>query len=181
MSSAVLFSQAPGCRSNDDCYSWYGIRTRSNHEKVISALLDSRGYEQYLPLHRVRRHWSDRVVVSEQPLFPGYVFCRFDPNKRLGIITIPGVVTVIGFGRKLAPIADSEIEAVRTVLESGVPVQTCGFLQEGQRVRVKQGVLTGVEGVLLKRKSQWRLVISVTTLHRSIAVEIDQDSVVGSQ
>ncbi len=179
--SSVAFSSS-GLLEADfdgDHHPWYGVRTRSNHEKLVTTFLESNGYEQYLPLYRVRRYWSDRVVVSEQPLFPGYIFCRFDPNKRIRIITTPGVVSIIGFGNELAPIDDSEVQAVRTVLRTGIPVQACGFLQEGQRIRVRCGALQGIEGVLLKRKSEWRLIISVTTLHRSISIEIDRDWVTG--
>jgi transcription antitermination factor NusG len=179
MSSAAINSGMPEADSNGHRHPWYGLRTRSNHEKLVSTILENKGYEQYLPLHHVRRYWSDRVVVSEQPVFPGYIFCRFDPNKRLGVITTPGVVAIIGFGGEPVPIDDSEVQAVRTVLQSGIAVRACGFLQEGQRVRVRCGALQGIEGVLLKQKSQWRLIISVTTLYRSISMEIDQDWVTG--
>ena len=77
---------------------WYGVRTRSNQEKIVAAILDSKGYEQYLPLYRQRRRWSDRVVTTEVPLFPGYVFCRFDTQRRLPVISTLGVVSIIGFG-----------------------------------------------------------------------------------
>lgn len=154
---------------------WYAVRTRSNHERVAAAVLAGKGYERYLPTYRVRRRWSDRVVVTELPIFPGYVFCRFDAKQRLPILTTPGVVSVIGFGAEPSPITESEIEAIQTVLESGLNAEPCPFLKEGQRIRVKQGALEGLEGILLKKKSEWRMVISVTMLQRSLAVEIDRE------
>lgn len=156
---------------------WFGIRTRSNQEKMAASALESKGFEHYLPTYRSRRRWSDRIVESDQPLFSGYVFCRFDPNRRLPIVTTPGVVSIIGFGKEPAPIADSEIEAVQTVLRSGLAAEPCPFLREGQRVRVKHGALEGVEGILLKKKSEWRMIVSVTMLQRSLAVEIDREAI----
>src|SRR5438445_8862203 len=97
---------------------WYGLRTRSKYEKTSSRVLDGKGYEQYLPLYRSKRSWSDRIVEVEQPLFPGYIFCRFEPRQRLPILTTPGVVSIIAFGKEPAPVADAEIEAIRAVLRS---------------------------------------------------------------
>jgi transcription elongation factor/antiterminator RfaH len=154
---------------------WYGIRTKSNHEKLAARVLESKGYEQYLPVYRSRRRWSDRVVEKDRPLFPGYVFCRFDARKSLPIVSTPGVVSVVGFGNEPAPIADTEIEAVQMLLQSGLATEPCPFLQEGQRIRVKRGALEGLEGILLKKKTNWRIVVSVTMLQRSVAVEIDRE------
>jgi transcription antitermination factor NusG len=128
-----------------------------------------------LPTYKTKRRWSDRVVESDRPLFPGYVFCRFDHKARLPILTTPGVVAVIGFGNDPAPIEETEIEAVRTVLRSGLATEPCPFLREGQRVRVKRGALEGVEGILMKKKNEFRMVVSVGMLQRSIAVEIDRE------
>lgn len=156
-------------------FPWYGIRTKSNHEKTAAVALGSKGFEQYLPVYRCKRRWSDRVVETEQPLFPGYVFCRFDARKRLPIMTTPGVVSVVGFGADPAPIDDAEIEAVQTILRSGLATEPCPFLREGQRIRVKRGSLEGLEGILLKKKNEWRMVVSINMLQRSVAVEIDRE------
>jgi transcription antitermination factor NusG len=155
-------------------FPWYGVRTRSNQERITASVLNSKGYEQYLPLYRTRRRWSDRVVTMELPLFPGYVFCRFDHNQRLPIVTTPGVVSVIGFGNDPAPIPDPEIEAIERVLQSGLAAEPYPFLHEGQRVRINYGSLKDVEGILVKKKSDWRLVVSVSMLQRSVSVEIDR-------
>lgn len=154
---------------------WYGLRTKSKHEHVAARALEGQGYQAYLPVHRRRRQWSDRVVQSEQPLFPGYVFCRFDPQQRLPIITTLGIVSIVGFGNGPVPIADSEIEAVQTLLSSGAAAQTCPFISEGQRVRIARGALEGLQGILLQNKNEWRVVISVTMLQRSVAVEVDRE------
>jgi transcription antitermination factor NusG len=142
---------------------------------LAAAVLAGKGYERYLPTYRVRRRWSDRVVVTELPIFPGYVFCRFDAKQRLPILTTPGVVSVLGFGAEPSPITDREIEAIQTVLGSGLNAEPCPFLKEGQKISLTHGALEGLEGILLKKKSEWRMVISVTMLQRSLAVEIDRE------
>ena len=154
---------------------WFGIHTRSNHEKVTASVLSFKGYDQYLPTYKLRKRWSDRVVETEKPLFPGYVFCRFDPKIRMPILTTPGVVSIVGFGNDPAPIDDHEIDAVYAVLKSGLHMEPCPFLREGQRIRVNQGSLTGLEGILTRKKSEWRMVVSVAMLQRSISVEIDRE------
>ncbi|MBV9296370.1 MAG: UpxY family transcription antiterminator [Acidobacteriaceae bacterium] len=156
-------------------FPWYGIRTRPKQERIAANMLANKGYEHYLPVLRSKRRWSDRVVEKELPLFPGYVFCRFDVKKRLPIITTPAVVSVVGFGNQPAPIDDSEIEAIQVVLRSGLAAEQCPFLREGQRIRVNRGSLEGLEGILLKKKNEWRMVVSVTMLQRSVSVEIDRE------
>jgi transcription termination/antitermination protein NusG len=158
-----------------DRFPWYGIWTRSNHEKVAASILRGKGYDPFLPVYRLQRNRPDARGESEHTLFPGYVFCRFDVKKRLPILMTTGVISVLSFGKEPAAIPDSEIEAVEAILRSGLAVEPCSYLREGQRVRVRNGSLEGVEGVLVKKKNQWRMVVSVTMLQRSISVEIDGD------
>lgn len=174
--SFACVSPQPEPEAAGNTLPWYCIRTRSNYEKVAEIVLRGKGYEPYLPLYsRHRRRTDDIVVESEVPLFPGYVFCRFEAQKRLPILTTTGVVSVVGLGKEPAPVPDEEIEAVKAILRSGLPAEPCAYLREGQRVRVTYGSLDGVEGILLKKKNQFRVVVSVTMLQRSISVEIDGD------
>jgi transcription elongation factor/antiterminator RfaH len=154
-------------------FPWYGIRTRANQERNVAASFAGKGYECFLPMYRCRKRRSDRVVVVEAPLFPGYTFCRFDYRQRLPIMTTLGVVSIIGFGCEPAPVADHEIEAIEKVLKSGFAAEPHPFLHIGQRIRINHGALKGVEGILLQKKSEWRLVVSVNMLQRSVSVEID--------
>ncbi len=156
---------------------WYGIRTRPNHEKTAAAILEAKGFEQYLPLYRSRRKWSDRTVETSLPLFPGYVFCRFDARFRTPIVSTPGVVSIIGFGGMPIAIPEHEIQAVENVLRSGLATEPCPFIREGQRIRVKSGPLQGLEGILMEKKSECRVVVSVEMLQRSVSVEVDPDSI----
>ena len=159
-------------------HSWYGLRTKSRFEKAAAASLAYKGYQYYRPTYRSRRRWSDRMTEVQAPLFPGYVFCRFDVSQRLPILVIPGIVSVVGIGREPASIPDEEIAAIETVLRSGLNAEPWPYLPEGQRVRVDKGSLNGIEGIVVKsKKGAWRMVVSVTLLQRSLSVEIDRECI----
>lgn len=156
---------------------WYAVRVRSKCESRVFAGLQGKGYEAYVPLYRKHSRWTDRVKQIDCVLFPGYVFCRLDANRRLPVLKTPGVVNVVEFGGVFTSIPEHEIEAVRRVIRSGLAATPWPFLREGQRVRVCHGSLKDVEGVLLQSKGDCRLVISVNLLQRSVSVEIDRDSI----
>jgi transcription antitermination factor NusG len=156
-------------------FPWYAVRTKPKHERIAFAGLSGKGFTPYLPTYRTRRRWSDRVVESELPFFSSYIFCRFDAQKRLPVLTTPGVLHVLSFGSYPVPVPDSEIEAIQTILQSGLPAEPCLFLREGQRIRMKAGPLEGLEGILVEKKSDWRMVVSVEMLQRSLSVEVDHD------
>lgn len=152
---------------------WYAVRTKSNCEKTVAQTLASKGITTYLPEYRSRRETFGRITEGYAPLFPGYVFCRVDTTERVPVISTPAVVAIVGFGNDPAPIPDSEIEAVQAMLSSGVPVEVCGYLREGQRVRIRKGPFQNVEGTLVTKKSESKFVVSVSLLQRSVAVEFD--------
>jgi transcription antitermination factor NusG len=161
-------------------FPWYAVRTKSNLERVAAGILEGKGYEIYYPVYRTRSRWSDRVVQTERPLFPGYLFCRFDALQRLPVLTTSGVISILGVGQQPMPVSDSEVDAVRRVLYSGLAAGPHPFLREGQRIQITRGCLAGLEGILIEKKSEWRLVVSVTMLQRSVSVEIERDWVSGS-
>jgi len=156
---------------------WFALSVRPQHEKTTAKVLHNKGLECFLPLYRSRRTWSDRIKHLELPLFPGYVFSRFSCEGRVSILNTPGVISIVGFGRVPTPVSDEEIEAIRKVVASGLPIEPWPFLQIGQRVRIERGPLCGLEGILLEWKGAWRAVLSVWLLKRSVAVEIDRDLV----
>jgi transcription antitermination factor NusG len=143
---------------------------------VASATLRGKGYEEFLPLYRSRRRWSDRIKELDLPLFPGYLFCRFDVSDRLmPILTTPGVIGIVGAGKTPVPVDDEEIEAIRALLRSGLVVQPWPFLRVGSKVYIEGGPLAGVEGIISNTDKVYRLVVSVSLLQRSVAVEIDRE------
>jgi transcription antitermination factor NusG len=157
---------------------WYALRIQSRLATVASATLRGKGYEEFLPLYCSRRRWSDRIKELQVPLFPGYLFCRFDPTQRLPILTTPGVIGIVGIGPNPAPIDSGEIEAIHRVLDTGVAAQPWKYIPSGRRVRVLHGALAGIEGIFLEVKKDHRLLLSVTLLQRSVAVQIDSADVV---
>jgi transcription antitermination factor NusG len=152
---------------------WYALRVKSRYERPVASHLQARGYESFLPMYKSRRRWSDRFKEIELPLFPGYVFCQFNHLNRLPVLTIPGVVHIVGIGRTLVPLDDAEVAAIQAVVKSGLTSQPWPFLQIGHRVRIEHGPLCGVEGILTGFRGHQRLVLSVTLLQRSIAVQVD--------
>jgi len=156
-------------------YPWFAVTVKLNYEKAVSQCLRYKGLEDYLPLYKANRRWSDRVQSVEVPLFPGYVFCRFDAYRRLPVLTTPGVMSIVGFGGDPVPVSESEIADIKAVLASGLPAQPWPFIRVGQPVRIERGSLAGLEGILLREKDAFRVVVSVELLQRSVAVEIDRN------
>jgi len=156
-------------------YPWYAVRVRSNFEWTAANILRNKGFELFLPSYRSRRFWSDRVKVIERPLFPGYLFCRFDPRNWLPVVKTPGVVQIVGAGNSFTPVDEGELESVRRLLASGIPPMAHVFLKIGQKVRIERGPLSGVEGILIADKGGFRLVVSISLLQRSVAAEVDAE------
>ena len=155
---------------------WYAIRTQSKFENLAPATLRGKGYEEFLPLYRSRRRWSDRVKELDLPLFPGYLFCRFDVHDRLlPILTTPGVISIVGAGKTPIAVPDEEIATVQAILRSGLPSRPWPCLTAGSKVLIERGPLAGIEGIALRVDKTFRLVVSVLLLQRSVAVEIERD------
>jgi transcription antitermination factor NusG len=158
---------------------WFALHVKPRCEKVISTVLRNKGFEQFLPVYQSRRAWSDRIAKVEIPLFPGYVFCRFDPEQpRLPIVATPGVISVVGVAGRPEPIPEHELEVIQTILRSGKAALPWPYLEVGHRVRIERGALAGVEGILVEAKKQHRVVVSVTLLQRSVAVEVDREWII---
>lgn len=153
---------------------WFALRVKSRSEKIVATIARHKGYEEFLPLYQSRRRWSDRFKSVELPLFPGYVFCRLNPEVRLPLLTIPGVLSFVGIGRIPVPIDDAEIAVIQAAIGAGLSAEPYPFLEVGQKVRLAEGPLAGLEGLLVEVRKQQRLAVSVSLLKRSVAVEIDR-------
>src|SRR4029077_3081379 len=151
---------------------WYAIYTRHQHEKMVAQILTSKGFNTFLPLYATTHEWKDRKKALLLPLFPCYVFLKGDIHRRLQIITTPGIYGLVSSAGQPAAIPDAEIDAIRRVVESGVRVEAHPYLECGQRVRIKCGPLTGIEGILARKKNISRLVLSVEILGTAAAIEV---------
>jgi transcriptional antiterminator NusG len=153
---------------------WYAIRVKSNREHLAAQGLKGKGFEVCVPLYSARFGRTSDLRRSELPLFPGYIFCRFDPLNRLPILTVPGVVHIVSFGKIPQPVEDEEITAVLTVLRSGLQVTPYPALPVGQRVLLEGGPLAGLSGVILAHRKKEKFVVSISLLQRSVAVLVDR-------
>lgn len=156
----------------DKC--WFAIQVRPRYEFLVACILRSKGFEEFMPSYKSKRQWSDRKKQIELPLFPGYVFCRFNAQIRVPIVTTPGFLRVVS---PHIPIPDSEIEAIQAVVASGVPASPCSYIKVGSQVQLIGGPLAGIQGVLVSYRNQHRLVLSVTLVQSSISVEVDYTDV----
>jgi len=154
---------------------WFAILARTGREKTTTLLLENSGYQCFLPVSKSRRLWSDRVKELEVPLFPGYLFCRMNPHNRLPVLQTPGVIQIVGVGKTPIPVEEDEIAAIHCAEKSGLSIMPWPYLKVGHVARIEYGPLSGLTGIVVKIKSGWKLVLSVTLLQRSLAVEVDRN------
>jgi transcription termination/antitermination protein NusG len=156
---------------------WWALYTRHQHEKTVAEMLATKGFEVFLPLYDSMRRWKDRKKMLSLPLFPCYVFVRGRLERKLQVVTTPGVHAILYHGEQLAVIPDTEIQAIRSVIDGNFHAEPYPFLKCGDRVRVIRGALEGVEGILTRKRNLFRLILSVNMLAQSVAVEIDASNV----
>jgi transcription antitermination factor NusG len=155
---------------------WFGIEVHSRREPRVVDEFAIQGLDSFLPTRRIKRRWSDRIKVLDVPLFPGYVFSRFDIADRLRVLNCPGVSKIVGAGSVPIPIEDGEIDAIKALVASGIVLTPWPYLRAGQGVRLEHGPLAGLEGLVIRaREGSLRVVVSVTLLQRSVAAEIERD------
>lgn len=156
---------------------WFALAVKPRFDKAVGRALDAKGYETFVPLYKKSHKYGSRSKDAHLPLFPGYVCCRFDMQKRLPILTTPGVMQILGAGSRPLPLSDVEIQSLQTALLTQCRIQPFPYLNAGQKVRITSGTLAGVEGIVLRTKPSLRLVLSITLLRRSVLLEIDRDQV----
>ena len=163
--------------SADTLPRWFAVYTTPRHEKHVSEILAERQIETFLPLYRTNRQWQkSRPVILELPLFPTYVFIRIARQSRSVILGTPGVLSIVGSSREAWPLPDLEIDALRSGLLE-CKIEPHPYLVVGERVRIMAGVMAGVEGVLVRKKNDLRVVLSLDTIMRSVAVEVNADDI----
>jgi transcription antitermination factor NusG len=157
---------------------WYAAQTSANHERRIAAQLLERKIDHFLPLYLSVRHWKDRTVRLHLPLFPGYIFVRLALCDRLRVLQVPSVVRLVGFGGGPSAIAAEEVESLRSALADGIQVEPHPFLKAGRRVQITSGPFAGREGILKRWKGNFRVLLSMDLIQRSMLVEVDASSVI---
>ena len=159
------------------CPSWFAVFTSSHHEKKVSQLFAQRQIENFLPLYSEMHHWTNRRKVSVQlPLFPNYIFVHISRGQRGRVLQVPGVLAMVGCGYEPTPLPDFEIESLRSAL-CFRKFEPHPYLVVGERVRIRRGSLEGMEGVLLRKKNNLRVVLTVALIRQSVAVEVDAGDV----
>lgn len=177
-----LVVAAESLRSESDALApleshWYAAHVCSRHEKQVARQLEERRVSCFLPVYRSVRRWKDRRKELDLVLFPGYVFVHLDLKDRLRVLQVPSVVRLVSFNGQPAPLPDSEIEALNNGLAGGVRAEPHPYLKVGRRVQVKYGPLAGAQGILVRRKDKFRVVLSIDLIMRSVAVEVDEADV----
>lgn len=153
---------------------WYALYTSARHEKRVAQQITGRRMSCFLPLYRSVRRWKDRRKELELALFPGYVFVQMSLSNKLRVLEVPGVVRLVSFNGKPAPLPAEEIEALRNRLSGSAKVEPHPYLRAGRKVRVRSGPFQGLEGVIVRRKDRCRLIFSIDLIQRSLAVELDE-------
>jgi transcription termination/antitermination protein NusG len=156
---------------------WFALRVKPQHEKAVAEQLKVRSLDEYLPLYRSDRRWTDRAKAINLPLFPGYLFARFTFEERLKVISLSSVVSLVGFGGVPCPLTEQEIGRIKSIVDSGLPIRPSAPLHAGQRVRISAGPLTGLEGLFVREKGAYRVVVNMDLLQRAVAVEVQSDLV----
>jgi len=156
---------------------WYAAYTRANHERRVVQQLSDRRIDYFLPTYRSVRRWKDRRKELQLALFPSYVFVRMPLQDRVKVLQVPGIVDLVSFGGRPAPVPENEIDGLRNVLAAGKRLEPHPYLKVGRRVRITHGPFAGIEGALVRRKEKLTVVLSIALIERSVAVEISEGDI----
>ena len=156
---------------------WYAVCVRPRYEKLATRHLERQGVNCFLPVYRSVRRWKDRRKELDMALFPGYVFVNLNARDRLGVLRAPGVLRFVSFQGQPAAVPDSEIRALESSVFAGLRPQPHPYLRQGRKVRVKRGPLVDAEGIMVRRKEGFRLVLSIELIMRSVMLEVDEADV----
>jgi transcription antitermination factor NusG len=155
---------------------WLAVLVKSHFERYVSLSIRSKGIEEFLPTYVRKGFGQNSHAQVHEPLFPGYLFCKPAAHERVGVLKIPGIVSFVGAGRQPFPVEEEEIAAIRKMVEGPVPICLWPYTRIGQRVRIEKGPLAGIEGIVVSAKGSWRVVVSITLLQRSVAAEVELNS-----
>lgn len=153
---------------------WFAIQVATRREKHVAELLQYKGYSPFIPWRRTREKPRNQRTATDSPLFPGYLFCQFQPEANGLVVTTPGVVRILGCGRTPLPLSEDEVRHVRMIVDSCVPSESHRVLRAGSQVIITEGPLRGLVGLMVRFKKTNRIAVSVSLLCRSVLIELDQ-------
>ena len=157
---------------------WYAVRTRTHQEKFVEQWLQNKCHESFLPLRKIIKKWSDRKKIVQEPLFRGYLFVRCLPHETWNVSQHSAVLYLLGTEKQnQLPIPAADILALQRFVESSIAIDPYPYLRAGQRIRVRNGIFKGIEGFIVKKKRECRLVFTVEMMQQSVSVEVDEASV----
>jgi transcriptional antiterminator NusG len=166
--------ESGGSQASNSKSRWYAIWTRSRHEQVVRQQLEKKSIDAFLPTITRWSRWKDRKKKIDWPLFPGYCFARFDADDALPVLKCTGVVNIVSFEGKPAPIPEYELDSIRLLVGSDLQFDPCPLIREGTLVEVVHGPLRGVIGRLLRKETpKARLVLAVDLIGQAVSVEVD--------
>lgn len=157
--------------------SWYAVYTIVRHEKSVNSALLEKDIDTFLPIKKVINRWKDRQKEVAVPLFPGYIFVSTSLENRLKILNTKGVIRILGVNGFPTPISNEQIENIKSILNANLSYDPCPYLKEGQQVVVVRGPLEGASGKIVQRRGEYRLILSIDLIKRSVSVEVDIDDV----
>jgi transcription antitermination factor NusG len=176
-SAANLFDANCGSKAVQDERSWYAVYTRANQEKIAFSCFRQRSFESWLPTYESVRQWKDRRVRLRLPLFPSYIFVRLALRERIRVLEVPGIVRLVGFGGP-TPLTEQDVSAIRNAANcTSRAVESCPYIACGARVRIVGGPFEGMEGTVMRKKGNLRVVISLESIKSSFMVEVDQSEI----
>src|SRR5579862_2665698 len=151
---------------------WYAAHTAANRERRVADLCGDRSVECFLPTYESLRQWKDRRKKLDRPLFPGYLFVHIPLCERMRVLRVPGVAYLVGFNGRPSALPERDVESIRDALASRVPLEPHPYLTAGCRVRICRGPFEGTEGILLRQRNPFRVVLSMRTIQSSISLEV---------
>jgi len=156
---------------------WFALSVYPRHEKQVAQMCQAKGVRYLLPLYSSLRRWKNRRKRLDMVLFPGYVFVNISLEQRLRVLVLPGAASFVTFQGRPAVVPDDEVRMLAIGVESGLSMQPHPYLKKGRRVRIRSGAMAGVEGILVRRKDQFRVVISIDLITRAVAAEVDEGDI----
>lgn len=162
---------------SQDVLRWFAVTVKPQHERAVHDGFQQKGLESFLPTYCAVHRWSDRLKRIQLPLFPGYVFCRFEKRDKVSVLRTIGVRNIVSFGADPISVPKEEIERIKMMVASNAPAEPWPFLKVGQCVRVHDGPLAGLEGILVETRNGFRVVLGIELLQRSVAVQVNRDQI----